>query len=89
MKYNHGENSIKIPFVIYAYTEFLLEKIDTYDYNPGKSLTTEVNKHTTCSSSLVTKYSFNSDKNKHDHCGNKGCMENLNLKFKRVRNADN
>ena len=29
LKYNHGEKSMKIPFIIYAETESLLEKIDT------------------------------------------------------------
>ena len=29
-KYNHGEKYTKVPFVIYADPEFLLEEIDTY-----------------------------------------------------------
>ena len=29
LKYNHGEKSMKIPFIIYAYMDSLLEKIDT------------------------------------------------------------
>ena len=58
---------MKVPIVIYADTESLLEKMDTYDNNPEKSLTTKVNKHTACSSSLFTKCSFDSNKNKHGY----------------------
>ena len=34
-KYNHGEKSMKVPFVIYTEKESLLEKIDTCHKNPG------------------------------------------------------
>ena len=34
LKYNHGERSMKIPFIIYASMESLLEKIDTCHNNP-------------------------------------------------------
>ena len=29
LKYNHGKKSIKVPFIIFAYLESLLEKIST------------------------------------------------------------
>ena len=51
-KYNHGEKSVKIPFVIYVDTESLLEKIDTCHNNSEKSSTTKVNERTACGSSL-------------------------------------
>ena len=46
IKYNQGEKSIKLPFIIYADLECLLEKISTCHNNPEESSTTEVNKHT-------------------------------------------
>ena len=54
LKYNHGENSVKVPFFIYAELEPLLERIDTCYNNPGKSSTAKVNKHTHSGYSLFT-----------------------------------
>ena len=36
LKYNHGEKSMKIPFIIYADLESLLEKISTRHNNAKK-----------------------------------------------------
>ena len=44
IKYNQGEKSIKLPFVIYADLECLLEKMSTCQDNPNESSTTEINK---------------------------------------------
>ena len=46
IKHNQGEKSIKLPFVVYANLECLLEKIITCQNNPNESSTTEINKHT-------------------------------------------
>ena len=46
LKYNHGEKSMKAPFIIYADLECLLEKIKTCYNNPEESSTAEINKHT-------------------------------------------
>ena len=46
IKNNQGEKSTKLPFVIYADLECLLEKISTCQNNPEESSTTEINKHT-------------------------------------------
>ena len=46
IKYNHGEKSMKLPFVTYADLECLLEKVSTCQNNPNKSSTTKINKHT-------------------------------------------
>ena len=43
IKYNHGEKSMKLPFVIYADLECLLEKMSTCQNNPNKSFTTKIN----------------------------------------------
>ena len=42
-KYNHGEKSMKHPFIIYADLDSLLKKLDTCHNNPKKSLTTKIN----------------------------------------------
>ena len=64
IKYNQGEKSIKLPFVIYADLERLLEKISTCQNNPNKSSTTEINKHTPSGYSLFMHCSFDKSKNK-------------------------
>ena len=37
LKYNHGEKSMKVPFIIYADVETLLEKLSTCHNDPKKS----------------------------------------------------
>ena len=37
LKYNHGEKSMKVPFIIYANLESLPEKMSTCHNNPKKS----------------------------------------------------
>ena len=46
LEYNHGEKSMKAPFIIYADLESLLEKMSTCYGSPEKSSTTKINKHT-------------------------------------------
>ena len=45
IKYNHGEKSIKLTFVVYPDLECLLEKMNTCYNNPEESSTTKINKH--------------------------------------------
>ena len=44
IKYNHGEKSMKVPFIIYADLECLLEKMSTCINNPNESCTNKINK---------------------------------------------
>ena len=37
LKYNPGEKSLQVPFIIYADLECFLEKIDTCKNNPKKA----------------------------------------------------
>ena len=46
IKYNQGEKSAKLPFIIYADLECLLEKMSTCQNSPEESSATEINKHT-------------------------------------------
>ena len=75
IKYNQGENSIKLPFVIYADLECLLEKTSTCQNNPNESSTTEINKHTPSGYSILTSCSFDQTKNKQDHYRGEDCMK--------------
>ena len=57
----------KVPFIIYADLDSLLEKMSTCHNNPKKSSTTKINKHTPSGYSLFTHCSFNTIKNKLDY----------------------
>ena len=63
LKYNEGEKSIRLPFIIIADLECLLEKMNTCHNNSEKSSTTKVNKHTPSGYSLFTHCSFDTAKN--------------------------
>ena len=43
LKYNQGEKFMKVPFIIYADLESLLEKMNTCHNNPEKSSATKIN----------------------------------------------
>ena len=75
MKYDQEEKSIKLPFIIYADLECLLEKISTCQNNLNESSTTEINKHTPSGYSLFTHCSFDKSKNKFDYYRGKDCMK--------------
>ena len=79
LKYNQGEKSMKVPFIIYADLQSLLEKINTCYNNPEKSSTTKINKHTPSGYSLFTQCSFDATKNKHEKFVEVNCMKNFCL----------
>ena len=83
LKYNEGEKSIKIPFII-ADLECLLEKVNTCHNNPEKSSTTKINKHTPSGYSLFTHCSFDTTKNKLDYYRGKNCMKNFCLDLREL-----
>ena len=77
IKYNHAEKSIKLPFVIYADLECLLEKMSTCINIPNESSTTKINKHTPSGYSIFTHCSFDKSKNKLNYYRGKDCMKKL------------
>ena len=79
LKYNHGEKSMKVLFIIYADLESLLEKMSTCHNNLKESYTTKVNKHTPSGYSLFTHCSFDVTKNKLDYYRGKNCTKNFFL----------
>ena len=70
---------MKVPLVIYADLESLLEKMNTCHNNPEKSSTTKISKHTPSGYSLFTQCSFDTAKHKLDYCRGKNCMKNVFL----------
>ena len=79
LKHNHGEKSLKFPFIIYADLESLLEKINTCHENPKKLSKTKINKHAASGYSLFTNFSFDTTKNKFNYYRGKDYMENFCL----------
>ena len=75
IKYNHGEKSMKLLFVIYADLECLLEKMSTCINNLNESSTTKINKHTPSGYSIFTHCSFDKSKNKLNYYRGKDCMK--------------
>ena len=62
LKYNPGEKSLKVPFIIYADLECLIKKIDTCQNNPKESYTEKKVKHKPSGYSRVTCCSFDKSK---------------------------
>ena len=75
LKYNHGEMSMNVPFIIYADLESLLEKMSTCHNNPETSSRTKINKHIPSGYSLFKNCSFDPTKNKLEGYRGKKCME--------------
>ena len=74
IKYNHGEKSMKLPFVIYADLECLLEKMNTCINNPKEPSTTKINKYAPSGYSIFTHFSFDESKNKVNYCRKDDCQ---------------
>ena len=70
---------MKVPFIIYADLESLLEIMNTCHKNPEKSSTTKINKHTPSGYWLFTQCSFETTKNNLDYYRGKNCMKNFCL----------
>ena len=79
LKYNHGEKSMKAPFIIYADLESLLEKTSTCYDSPEKSSAAKINKHTPTGYSLFTHCSFDITKKKLDYYRGEDCMKKFCL----------
>ena len=75
LKYNLGERSRKILFIIYGGLECLPEKISTCSNNPEKSSIIKLNKHTPSGFSLLTHCSFDTTKNEHDYYRGEDCVK--------------
>ena len=77
LKYVLGEKSLRVPFIIYAELECLLQKINTCQNNPEKSYTEKKAKHKLSGYSLVTCCSFDKSKNERKYYRGDHCMKRL------------
>ena len=75
LKFNPGEKSMKIPFIIYDDLECQLEKMSTCCNDSKKSSTIKINKHTSSGFSLFTNCSFDTTKNKLDYYRGEDCLK--------------
>ena len=74
IKYNQGEKSIKLPFIVYADLECLLEKMSTCYNTPQESSATKINKHTPSGYSIFSHCSFNKSKSKVNYYRGEDCI---------------
>ena len=83
LKHNHGEKSLKVPWVIYADFEYLPIKQQSCQNNPEESYTERKAIHKPCgySSDLVS--SFDSKQDKHSVYRRKDCTKKICKDFKR------
>ena len=70
IKYNQGEKSIKLPFIVYAD----LEKMSTCYNTLEESSTSKINKHTPSGYSIFTHCSFDKSKNKLNYYRGEDCI---------------
>ena len=75
LKYNLWEKSLKVPFIIYADLECLLQKINSCQNNPKKSYTEKKVMHKPSGYSLVTCCSFDKSKTEWNYYRRKDCAE--------------
>ena len=75
IKYNQGEKSLELAFIIYADLECLLKKIDTCYNNPDLSSTTKINQHIPSGYSIYTNCSFDKANNKLSYYRGEDCMK--------------
>ena len=66
---------MKVPFVIYADLECLLEKMCICINNPNESSTTKINKYIPSGHSIFTSYSFDESKNKSNYYRGDDCIK--------------
>ena len=66
---------MKVPFVIYADLECLLEKMSICINNPNESSTTKINKYIPSGHSIFTSYSFDESKNKSNYYRGDDCIK--------------
>ena len=74
-KYNHGEKSLKAPFVVIADLECILEKEQSCQNNPENSYTERKAKHKPSGYSESLICLFDATKNRHNFYRGKDCIE--------------
>ena len=82
LKYNHGEKSLKAPFIITFDLECLLNKEQSCQNNPEKSDTDRKAKHDPSGWAMFIKCSFDKEKNRFDYYRGIDCIEKRCEKLK-------
>lgn len=54
LNFTQNHKFLKIPYIVHASIEWLLEKLHTWDTDPIKTFTSKINKHMQCRCSLFT-----------------------------------
>ena len=75
LEFNQYQKPDKVPFIIYADLECLIEQTDRYKNNPENLSTTKVSEHISSGFSMFTISSFKSLQNNHDVYKGKDCMK--------------
>ena len=75
LKYNHGEKSLKAPWVIYVDFECLPIKQQSHQNNPNDSYTEKKAIHEACGYSLNLVSSFDLNQNKHSFYRGRDCTK--------------
>ena len=84
LKYNHGEKSLKTPFVIYVDLECLLLKQQSCQNNPNESYTERKAIHEPCGYSLDLVCSFDSKEDKHSFYRGNDCIKKFCSELKEL-----
>ena len=82
LKYNHGEKSLKAPFVIYLDLECLLLKMLSCQNNPNNSYTERKAIHELTGWTIFTNFSLDAAKRKLDYYRGIDCIKVLCKKLK-------
>ena len=83
-KYNHGEKSLKAPFITIADLECILPKTSSCQNNPEKSYTERKAKHKPSGYSLITCCLFDKSKDERSFYRGKDCMEKFSKHLKNL-----
>ena len=75
LKYNHGEKSLKVPWVIYADFECLLIKEQSCQNNPKESYTERKSVHESCGYSIDLASSFDLKQDKDSFYRGRDCAK--------------
>ena len=77
LKYNHGEKSLKAPFITYLDLEYLLQKMLSCQNNPNSSYTERKTMNEPSGWTIFTNCSFDSTKSKLDYYRGIDCIKVL------------
>ena len=84
LKYNYGEKSLRLPFVIYADLECLLLKQQSCQNNPNKSYTERKAIHEPCRYSINLVSSFDYEQDEQRFYRGKDCIKRFCCKLKEL-----